>query len=59
MRTCTLERPPQNTSTNDEFFSFVEQALRHKDQELVAMKQKNSRLIKESTKEGRSRVKVN
>lgn len=32
--------------------------MRHKDQELVAMKQKNSRLIKESTKEGKSRVKV-
>ncbi|CAM9434425.1 unnamed protein product, partial [Hapterophycus canaliculatus] len=34
------------------------EALRHKDQELVAMKQKNSRLIKESTKEGKSRVKA-
>lgn len=39
-------------------FNPIKQALRHKDQELVAMKQKNSRLIKESTKEGKSRVKV-
>lgn len=40
------------------YVADFEQALRHKDQELVAMKQKNSRLIKESTKEGKSRVKV-
>lgn len=39
-------------------FNVNKQALRHKDQEVAAMKQKNSRLIKESTKEGKSRVKV-
>ncbi|CAM9336345.1 unnamed protein product [Chrysoparadoxa australica] len=33
------------------------EALKRKDQELVSMKKKNERLIKESTKEGKARVK--
>lgn len=53
LRYVANPRPPVRPSR-----CWFEQALRHKDQELVAMKQKNSRLIKESTKEGKSRVKV-
>jgi len=34
------------------------EALRKKEQETIAMKKKNTRLIKESTKEGKARVKA-